>query len=539
MEYIRNTTRDKWTIMMYMRDFNLMTTYAYALRVSNNLSNENIDEILLRMENDGVYHPRYGGSTFTGTFKSIQIAWYMFGYYNKNRANNEEKKLVFSPLGNLLLDNIKSRDKVTRIFLAMLYGNGFRQPFSQMDERFNIYGFRLIFKLLRDPRLKGILYDDEAFYYAMFVKTINPTDYEQLVSNILECRNRPSYEKYMEFKRNERVIGLACHEWRYAAGMLESAGIVKVHEGRDVGNLTYGSISRTTGRPNAVRKYKENYISLRPELFSLVDSLLENYPYFDKPYPEDEICTRFNSSIVVEMYSFYPPELLKDLGMDTERDKAIAAMLEIANNVNYYSREEVSTGAEFEDALTDAFNMFIDVDAERISGAGNPDVECIYHISDNQYSKFDIEAKSTRRKLLQINSRRLKAHRLKIGSKYTMIVTPNFAIGVLKDIENEDSVIVKSATLANYFYQYILKYGRNISYTALDEIIKANIGKDITDSVNEYVYSNFGHAANDIKVTGKKSKKSKSIGKNVYSYNGVNYDAGDLEIAEGRFDFNT
>ena len=54
MEYIRNTTKDKWTIMMYMRDFDLMATYAYALRASNNLSTDNIDDILAKMESDGV-----------------------------------------------------------------------------------------------------------------------------------------------------------------------------------------------------------------------------------------------------------------------------------------------------------------------------------------------------------------------------------------------------------------------------------------------------------------------------------------------------
>lgn len=505
MEYIRNTTKDKWTIMMYMRDFDLMATYAYALRASNNLSTDNIDDILAKMEADGIYHPRNGGSTFTGTFKSIQIAWYMFGHYNKSRKKGEEKKLVFSPLGNLLLDNLKDRDKVSRIFLTMLYGNGFRQPFSQMDERFNIYGFRLIFQLLRDPRLDGLLYDDEIFYYVMFVKSIKAADYEQLVSDILLFREKSSAEKYNEFKQNERVVGLACHEWRYAAGMLQSAGILKIHEGQEVGDLTYGSVDKKTGRPTAVRKYNENHVTLRPELFPLVDSLLDSYPYYDKPYPEDEVSKKFNSSIVVEMYSFYPPELLKELGMDTEDDKAIAAMLQIASDVNYYSREETSSGAKFEYALTDAFNMFIDVDAERIGGAGNADIECIYYQPNNQHKKFDIEAKSTTRKLAQINSRRLRTHRVKIGSKYTMIVTPNYSIGVLKDIEGENSVIVKSATLANYLYQYVLKYGRNISYSMLDEIVESNIGGDITDSVNAYVYSNFGHGASDFKIASPKA----------------------------------
>ena len=221
-----------------MRDFDLMLTYAYALRASNRLTTDNIDDILYKMEDEGIYRPRYGGSTFTGTFKSIQIAWYMFGYYNKSRKRDEEKKMVFSPLGNLLLDNLKDREKVTKIFLTMLYGNGFRQPFSQMNEQFNLFPFRLIFKLIRDPRLHGRLYNDEVFYLAMFMKTITHTTYEELVSDILMLRARNPYDKFREFKNNERVVGLACHEWRYATGMFESAGIVNVcndHEDRAIG----------------------------------------------------------------------------------------------------------------------------------------------------------------------------------------------------------------------------------------------------------------------------------------------------------------
>ena len=503
MNYNRDNSKEKWTIMMYMRDFDLMVTYAYALRSSNELTSENIDEILLKMEEDGIYRPRNGGSTFTGQFKSIQIAWYMFGYYNNSRRKDEQKKMVFSPLGNLLLDNVRDKDKVSKIFTTMLFGNGFRQPFSRMDARFNIYAYRLIFKLLRDPRLGGKLYNDEVFYYAMFLKTIDENQYEELVQDILSFRNVSPYEKLKLFKEHERVIGLACHEWRYATGMLESAGIVNVYndnENRVIGELTYGNISPVTGKPNAVRRYTEDYIVLRDELVQYVDLLLNNYCYYEKPYPEDELTTKFNSAIVVDMYSFYPPELLHEIGEDAEEDRAISTMLSVARDVFYYSHEETETGERFERALTNAFNLFEDVEAERIGGAGNADVECIYYPNALPPKKFDIEAKSTTRKLSQVNSRRLKTHRLMIGSKYTMIVTPNFSIGVLSDIAGEDSVIIKSATLANYLYQYIVKYGREISYEMLDNIVEANIGKDITDRVNDYVYSNFGHAAADLSV---------------------------------------
>lgn len=507
----RSSTRDKWTIMMYMKDFHLMTTYAYALRSSNELNNDNIDEILLKMEEEGIYRPRSGGSTFTGQFKSIQIAWYMFGYYNKSRKRGEEKKMVFSPLGNLLLDNLKDVDKSKRIFLTMLWGNGFRQPFSQMDSRFNIYAYRLIFKLLRDSRLDGRLYNDEVFYLAMFLKSIDEIQYEKLVKEILNLRKMDPYEKYALYKANERVIGLACHEWRYGAGMLASAGIVDLYNdfgGRIIGALEYGNINPKTGKRNAIRHYREDYIVLSNDLEEYVDILLEAYPYYEKPFPEDELSTRFNNSIVVDMYSFYPPELLKELGMEQEEDAAISTMLQVANSVKYYSKEETAGGDKFEYALESAFNLFIDVEAERIAGAGNVDLECIYFDVDCN-KKFDIEAKATRSKLVQINSRRLKKHREKIGSRYSIIVTPNYSLGVLSDIKGEESVIIKAGTLANYLYQYISKEGRAISYAKLEEIALNNFGKDITDVVDQYVYSNFGHAASDLSV--KRNKADKGV----------------------------
>lgn len=500
MEYDRSSSKEKWTIMMYMRDFHLMTTYAYALRSSNNLSSENIDDILKDMEKRGIYNPRNGGSIFTGQFKSIQIAWYMFGYYNKARERGEEKKMVFSPLGNLLLDHIKDKEKTAKIFLTMLFGNGFRQPFSQMDNRFNIFAYRLIFKLLRDQRLGGKLYDDEVFYLAMFMKSVSKETYECLVEDILSLRAREPEEKYIDFRKDERVCGLACHEWRYSKGMLESAGIFHVYKGKIIGNLTYGAVNQVTGKPNAVRKYATDYVTLVPEVIQLVDALLDNYPYYQKPYPEDELITKFNSDMVVDLYSFYPPELLEELGMKTEEDKAISDMLNVANNVNYYSREETEGGKKFEFAIKDAFNMFMDVEAERIAGAGNPDIECLYYPSTGKIKKFDIEAKARKTKLMEINPRRLRTHRINIGSQYTMIIAPNYAMGVTKDIAGEESVIIKSATLANYLYQSILKNGREISYSILDEIIMHNIGRDITDIVNQYVYDNYGHRAKDLRI---------------------------------------
>ena len=502
MNYNHSSTKEKWTIMMYMRDFNLMTAYAYALRESNQLTKDNIVSILESMEDKKVYRPRYGGSVHTGEFKSIQIAWYMFGSYKKNanKKKGEEKKMVFSPLGNLLLDNLSDADRRRKIFATMLFGLGFRQPFSQMDSRFNIYGYRLIFKLLLDERLDNKLYDDEVFYLVMFLKEIDETSYEELVQDILSLRKRNPYEKLTLFKKDEAVVGLACHEWRYAVGMLTSAGIVTSLDDKEaevIGSLEYGSINPKTGKHNAVRHYRVNYISLNDSLVTLVKKLFQTYPYYEKPYPDDLKEKMKSEDLVSRLYLFYPNELLEEIGI---QDSAISLMYKTVNDVNYYAKNETSGGEAFEFALRDAFKLFVDVEAERIGGSDNVDVECIYINNQNLRKKFDLECKATAKKLSQVNPRRLHAHRIKVGSKYTIVITPDFVLGVVKDIENTDAVVLKSSTLSNYMFQYIREAGRNISYSALDEIVNVNLGKDITPILDKYIENQYGHKAIDMKV---------------------------------------
>jgi len=494
--YDRSSTREKWTIMKYMRDFELMTTYAYALRSSNELTKENIHDILDKMERDDIYHPREGKKSIdTGNFKIIQIAWYMFGYYDNKGRSASQKRFVFSPLGNLLLDNLKDKSRTNKIFLTMLFANGFRQPFSKMDHRFNIYPFRVIFQLLRDPRLGGILYNDEVFYFTMFLKTVTHCTYENLVVDILKFREIDGRIKYAQFKKNESVLAQALHEWTYASGLLESAGILIVKNddnNEPIGVLCHGN---GTGR----RTYKQDYVVANGAVGPFMDLLLEHYPFYAKPFNPEELEASFDSDLVVKMYNFYPPELLVELGIDDSEERGITSMLTIATKIKDYAHNEARDDSKrFEFALRDAFNLFKDVVAERMSGPGNVDVECKYSPPDKPVFKFDIEGKSRRVKLMEVSAGRLKSHRIKIRSNYTIIVTPEFAPAVLEDITGDQTVIIKSATLSNFLYQYITRAGRDISYGPLDDIIVSNLGKDVTRQVSEYVYANFGHVVNSL-----------------------------------------
>lgn len=491
--YDRSSTREKWTVMKYMHDFNLMTTYAYALRSANVLTDSNIKDVLRSMERQGTYHPRYGKvSIDTGKFKIIQIAWYMFAYYGRgSEAQSMSNRFVFTPLGNLLLDNLGDREKVAKIFLAMLFGNPFRQPFSRMGREFNIFAFRLFFKLLRDRRLGGRVYNDEMFYYTMFMKSVNSFSYEDLVKDILKLRKMTSQAKYRLFLRNESVVAQTLHEWTYASGLMESAGILKiekVNDGEAVGVLTHG---KGTGR----RTYRVEYVEANPDVISLMDKLLAAYPYDEKPYTAEEQISSFSTEMIVHKYTFYPAELLEEIGVDQTDRADIIASLQVATDVNKFSKDEVRNRDcyLFEEALCKAFNLFADVKAERIGGAGATDIECIYYPPRTREYKFDVEAKARRVKLMQISEGRLKEHRLQIGSRYTMVVTSDFANAVLHDITGGQSAIIKAATLSNFFYQYIAKYGRDLSYAPLEKIMTEHLGEDITDAVNEYVYANFGH----------------------------------------------
>src|SRR5690606_39047709 len=102
----RTSKRNKWTLMKYIKDFDLMVLYADYVRSGKaDISFDALEEILKGLEIDSIYSPRFGKpSVHTIFFKVCQIVYYMFGYKLKVKGNTADR-IVFSPLGNLLLDN--------------------------------------------------------------------------------------------------------------------------------------------------------------------------------------------------------------------------------------------------------------------------------------------------------------------------------------------------------------------------------------------------------------------------------------------------
>jgi type II restriction enzyme len=486
----RTSKKNKWTLMKYIKDFDLMVLYADAVRSGNSdVSDDALRDILKGMELENLYSPRFGKpSVHTIQFKICQIVYYMFGYKLKIKGNKVEK-VVFSPLGNLLLDHKNDKKFVSRIFVCMLFGMPFTHPFNKMHKSFNIYPYRLIFKLLTDKRIDYKLNHDEVFYYVMFYKNIDAESYTELVNQILFFRalsNSDKYDLFTKRKDIEDVLANALHEWNYASGVLQQAGILSWHQADDnFGVLTHGNES---GR----RRYKSDSVKLEADIFSFVSLLVSNYSYEDKPQNLTEQL-QLNSEYIIQLYNYYPEELIKELGIDSAEQEKIISILKITDEINRYARNsEDGDSYKFEDALCDAFNYFSDVEAKKHAQAGTTDIECIYTPLDLAHKKFDVEAKSTKNKLMNLSAGRLRAHREQVGSQYTIVVTPNYINAVLEDIKGTPTVLIRSGSFSNFLYQSISNLGRDIRYETIDKMVLNNLGKDITDGLNQYVYENFG-----------------------------------------------
>lgn len=324
------------------------------------------------MEQLGIYIPRNGKpSVDTTNFKICQIVYSMFAYRNEESQN---KEIVYSPLGNLLLDNLNNKKWVAKIFATMMYGMPFNHLFNRMRPDFNLYPLRLVFKLLTDPRLDYKIYEDEMFYHIFWPKDIDERKYEDLVLTLLEYRSLSTHKYQMCVERLsvQDTLANSLHETHYLFGQLHSAGIATIFEGSLVGTLRQGGFGRGSvpdfpspeelakHKPTGIRTYKTEGIRLNRDVTSLINKLLANYPYYEKPH--DLLETLGRQDYILHLYNFYPQELLQELGVVSQ--SRIRTMLQITQDINRYSRnKEEGDCYKFEDVLADAFNVFDDVDA--------------------------------------------------------------------------------------------------------------------------------------------------------------------------------
>lgn len=412
------------------------------------------------------------------------LSYYMFGYSD---TLDGRKKFIFSPLGNLFLKYLDDEDSLAKIFASMLISMQFPHPSSKPSEDFRIYPFRVIFSLLLDSRLDGVLYHYEIYRFLIYLDKITPEIYEDLVFMILDSRSETETEKFAYLKANEHEIVKSIYEWQYyVSSLLETVGVIHKDNGNASVDL-YHPRKPTSKSAQTKRKANNGFFSLTTSVKPLLSNLLKEYTIFDSPLVLDS-SDRKSGDVVKEIYSFYPKQLLTAIGESINTMEM--SLLELPKLIEEYSRNPYNqTADKFEDVLEEAFNMFINVEATKLSGAGRTDIECLY-ININQ--KFAVEAKSTVNKLSGINAGRLRRHRDLIGAEYTIVVTPRYVPSVKFDIRDQEIVIIKANTLSEYLYNNIVAHNREIDYEEIQDIVINNLGMDISTKVSELTLSKFG-----------------------------------------------
>lgn len=408
------------------------------------------------------------------------LEFWMFGYED----NSADKKFMFSPLGNLFLKHINNADKLVKIFTAMLFAIQFEHPANGTDKEFQLYPFRLILKLLTDKRLDGKLYNYEYALILAFVTTVNDATYEELVADILVLRSKSAEEIKSMYKADEHTYVNAVYEWEYyTCKLLSTIGIFNRHTGDFICKLYHpsktGSKSAPTGR-NATM----GYVELTDNVRAFVIKMLAEYPFTASPVRLDEN-DRMQLDIIKEIYSFYPQLLMEEIGEDDDLTK----YLELPKLIEEYSHNpENDTAYLFEEVLHEGFEMFINVEARRIGGAGHTDIECLYL---TKRKKFAVESKSTANKLGGISVGRLREHREEIGGEYTIVITPRYVPAAKRDIKGSPIVIILANTFAEYLYNHIFNDVRDIDYADFDNIIVNHLGEDVSKLISDMTLEKF------------------------------------------------
>lgn len=470
--------KPKWIFSRHTRDLNTLIYVAEYLKINQVIEDNERKKLLKDLRNKGIYKKRFDKSNLSTLMNKISdLNFYMFGYKEKI---DKKLKFLFSPLGNLFLKNVDNSEKRSKIFCSMLWGVQFSHPHNRTDENFDLYPFRLIFNLLLDKRLENKLFVDEVARIVVFTKIMRTEkQYESLVNKILKFRKLRKEEiKDIFLADKTDALVNAVYEWDYyVSKILRDMGIFEYHEGELITDLKQGK-SKTT------RKLRNSHVKLNKNLESFIKKLNKEASVFDAPI-DFKSETKLTSNIKKEIYNFCPITLLEEIG-EVSFDYEI---LKLPERINKFAENPGGKGYDrFEEILEESFNIFYNVNAKRISGSGNTDIECIY---TEEPKKFAVEAKSTKNKLLSLNAGRVTEHLRIIGGKYTIVITPRYVPAVLKDIKGSKVVILLASTFSEFLYNNLISKNRKIDFGLFDKIIEEKLGSDISSEISKVTLKNF------------------------------------------------
>ena len=106
-------------------------------------------------------------------------------------------------------------------------------------------------------------------------------------------------------------------------------------------------------------------------------------------------------------------------------------------------------------------------------------------------AKFNIDAKTTRNTVSQLNPKRLQNHRILNSAKFTLIICEMFSKGALKDIERSDNTILDTGTFSELIKKSI-EFHDLESFDKIRAILEANLGKESVSDICHYLITKYG-----------------------------------------------
>lgn len=483
----------KWIFQKNISSSSLIEAFVKVISETKDVDKRAIRD---KLKQDKAYKGRSDdGSINTMGVRFSQMCFYMFGYKSCNS--------VFVP-SQTTINMINNTSAVNKNMLVNMFSLQFPHPYSKTPSCIQIYVGRLIVKLLTDERINRRLYIDEIIWFLPFIRSINEEIYNELIESIIEFRKMNYYQKMGLFSSIDNYVDLfanCLHEFNYYfIKIFKSFGVLKTisDEKHNDGHLFRFKHGRTeTYRTDKIDE-KNNisgYIKLHDELLESAISLVNKFSPFDKPTTladslvfskEDWISDLYESELIGYLDTIFP-----NYGKQREIINSLSTM-------TYMSKYSSVDGKDFESSLKPVFELFREtLNVEIISGSGDTDLLCSIEDSElpsgleNIY-KVNVDGKS-RRSSNTLNPMRLVRHLKLHSSKYCIVVAPRFSRGTILDINELPVVLITADSLARYCSKECLSSHDSLAnYSAINEIILNNLGKDISSLVDKLTIDKYG-----------------------------------------------
>lgn len=496
----------KWIMQKNVSSKDIITAYLEV--ISNKKAEIDYKEVKQELKNQSIYHGRSdSGSINTMGVRFSQMCFYMFGY-------KIDKFFVPSQMTqNLLSANPLIKDEANS--LINLFSMQFPNPYSRTNDDFVIYAGRLFIKLLLEERIEKRLYIDEIIWFLPFIDRIDEVIYNELVDSINEYRKLTFEEKDIRFKNipdYDDVFSNVTHEMNYYfLRIFKGFGVLDIIPDRTHNNgklFKFHHGTGTTYRSDAYDSGKKfsGYVQLNTKIINEAIELNSKFSTFDTPTTmqtygifskRDWLTALYETEPLSYMVSIINEENEKsDVRLTNEKNKIekIKNVSDTINKMIYASKYGSRDGKEFEDSLKPVIELFRETrNVEIISGSGNTDLLCAMEGEDLKCYKINIDAKTRKNAVEDINARRLKKHLDKNGSEFCIVVAPRFASGTDFDIQGYNIVTIKAEDLGAYCYKECLNsYDVKADFESIHKIICANYGSDITKAIRNLTIQRYG-----------------------------------------------